>query len=161
MLSFGVYLTRASLVLPSDCSTKRRMASPRDGKSFCFRRQASTPSIMLVSSCISKRSVLGDISVGYVRYSVLCVTFAGRGKRWICLARSRDIREPLSKWYAAVAACARTQNAMVRRYGKGTRFWNTGARTGEFPLMRRCQIPRPEHSERSWAQAGRGDSNAP
>ena len=48
-------------------------ASALDGKSSCFRRQASTRSIIVVSRRISKRSVLGaiDMSVSYVQYSVL------------------------------------------------------------------------------------------
>jgi hypothetical protein len=54
-------------------SMSRLKASALDGKSSCFRRQASTRSIIVVSRRISKRSVLGaiDMSVDYVQYSVL------------------------------------------------------------------------------------------
>jgi ubiquinone/menaquinone biosynthesis C-methylase UbiE len=45
-----------------------------------------------------------------------------------------DIREPLSKWYAAVAACARAQNAMVRRYGKGAKVLEYGCADGRISL---------------------------
>jgi 2-polyprenyl-3-methyl-5-hydroxy-6-metoxy-1,4-benzoquinol methylase len=45
-----------------------------------------------------------------------------------------DIREPLSKWYAAVAASARTQNEMVRRYGKGGKVLEYGCADGRISL---------------------------
>jgi SAM-dependent methyltransferase len=45
-----------------------------------------------------------------------------------------DIREPLNKWYAAVAACARAQAEMVRRYAKGARVLEFGCADGRISL---------------------------
>jgi hypothetical protein len=68
----GFHLS-ASFLAESPSSMSRLKASALDGKSSCFRRQASMRSIIVVSRRISKRSVLRatDMSVCYVHYSVL------------------------------------------------------------------------------------------
>jgi SAM-dependent methyltransferase len=45
-----------------------------------------------------------------------------------------DNREPLSKWYAALAACGRQQNELVRRYGRGARVLEYGCANGRISL---------------------------
>jgi SAM-dependent methyltransferase len=45
-----------------------------------------------------------------------------------------DIREPLNKWYGAVAACAHAQTEMVRRYARGGRVLEFGCADGRVSL---------------------------
>jgi len=47
----------------------------------------------------------------------------------------KDIREPLNRWYAALAACGRTQNEMVRRYSKNGMVLEYGCADGYISLV--------------------------
>lgn len=47
-----------------------------------------------------------------------------------------DVRESLSRWYGAVAACARTQQQLVERYGKGGKVLEYGCADGRASIAR-------------------------
>jgi SAM-dependent methyltransferase len=46
-----------------------------------------------------------------------------------------DIRQPLNKWYGALAACTRAQNELVRQYGDGANLLEYGCADGMISII--------------------------
>jgi SAM-dependent methyltransferase len=48
---------------------------------------------------------------------------------------AHDIREPLGKWYGALAACWREQDKLIRQYAKGAKVLEYGCADGRISLL--------------------------
>jgi SAM-dependent methyltransferase len=48
---------------------------------------------------------------------------------------AHDIREPLGKWYGALAACSREQNKLIRQYAKAAKVLEYGCADGRISLL--------------------------